>query len=96
VKVLLTEDAERDLDAYLDHIEATDSVATAARVEQQVIAALQRLAEAPVMGRKVQLADWPRPVHRSYVRPFRVYYERRPDTFVIVRLYHGARRPIER
>ena len=36
-------------------------------------------------------------VVRSWaVAPFRIYYQRRPDELLVVRVYHQARRPITR
>jgi hypothetical protein len=47
-------------------------------------------------GIEVRIEGWPRAVREHYIRPFRVYYERRPGVLYVVRLYHHAREPIER
>jgi plasmid stabilization system protein ParE len=71
------------------------NVAAAERLMHAVNAALQRLDELPIDGPESELSSgalvrsWPIP-------PFRVYYQRRDDDVLIVRLYDQRREPIER
>lgn len=48
-----------------------------------------------VEGREVRLRDG-RQVHTWPVPPYRIYYRQSADVFEVVRVYHQARRPIER
>ena len=74
------------------HSSDTHAVREWARIE----AALSAFADAPVDGVEVEVRDWPRRCRRHYVHPFYVYYERHPGVLYVIRLYHHARRSIER
>jgi plasmid stabilization system protein ParE len=69
--------------------------AAAEKLANRVDDALRRLDELPIDGPETQLAEggavrsWPVP-------PFRVYYQRRGNDVLVVRLYDQRREPIER
>jgi plasmid stabilization system protein ParE len=91
----LSPDAEQDRDRYPFHIWADDpdtAMREIARLEQE----LERFADLPMDGVEVSIVTWPRPVRRHYIHPFKVYYGRHPDGLDVIRLWHHARRPIER
>jgi hypothetical protein len=53
------------------------------------------LATKAFVGREVVLSDGRR-VRTWPIPPYRLYYRERADVFEVVRVYHQARRPIER
>ena len=72
-----------------DHPEAAD------RMLARIIEVIGMLASGSVEGREVRLRDGRR-VHTWPVPPYRIYYRKSADVFEVVRVYHQARRPIER
>lgn len=72
-----------------------DDQAAADREIDRILAALRLLAEQKVDGREVVLQSGQR-LRLWLVAPYRVYYRRQGDTLQVVRVYHQARRPIER
>jgi plasmid stabilization system protein ParE len=78
----------------LEHI-LRDDPAAAARVDDRLLAAIERLAAGEFEGPETTLTTGE--VVRSWpVRPFRIYYQRAADDLLIVRIYHQARSPIEK
>jgi plasmid stabilization system protein ParE len=95
MRVTLSAEARRDRDLYLFHLWGHNPAA-AAHEARRIAAALRRFAGLPLEGIEVRIEGWPRAVREHYIRPFRVYYERRPGVLYVVRLHHHARDPIER
>lgn len=87
--------AQYERDQYLYHLWA-DNPRAAAREAQRLWTALEEFAAAPIDGIEVTIPDWPRPARMHYVKPFKVFYERRPHGLFVIRMYHHARKPIER
>jgi plasmid stabilization system protein ParE len=52
------------------------------------------LAEGEFDGPEQELRRTGERVRSWPVPPFRIYYRREPDEFVVLRVYHSARRPI--
>jgi plasmid stabilization system protein ParE len=96
MKLRLMPRAQHDLREYSYYIAASNPEA-AERESDRILDALEHFVSLPAEGVLVHIRDCPRPVHRGWLPPFRVYYERMPmaDVLVIHRLYHHARRPIE-
>ena len=93
----LDPEAQRDLEAYLARV-AEDDPAAAVRQDQRTAETLALLARQPRMGRKARIRGLRREV-RSFAipgSPLRVFYVETPGGIHVLRLYHGARRPIGR
>lgn len=67
----------------------------AERLAESVIALVERLATEPLDGAVHILSDGER-VHGWPFPPFRIYYQRTPEAFLVVRIYHQRREPITR
>ena len=91
----LTADALRDLAEYALFVAASDHVA-AARETERLREDIKRFALLPADGRPVRIKGVKEPVRRWSLPPFIVYYKREPDKLIVLRIYHHARRPIER
>ena len=72
-----------------------DSVDAADRMFDRLYTAFHRLANGELQGPMVRLRDG-RTAQRWPVSPYRIYYRRAVGQILILRVYHGARRPIER
>jgi plasmid stabilization system protein ParE len=94
MKVVLSAAACKELKQAHEHI-ARDNPIAAAREVARVLEALQDLAHTRVDGREVALDDGRR-VRLWFVSSYRVYYRRTATKLQVVRIYHQARRPIER
>ncbi len=86
--------------AELDLAEASDSLdqrspEAAARLLARFEEAMQLLASGVVEGRPVELTDGRR-VQAWLLNPYRIYYQREGAFLEVLRVYHSARRPIER
>jgi len=92
--ILVAPAAREDLTQAYRHI-ARESTAAADRVIGRIIEVIGLLASGRIEGRSVSLRDG-RSVMSWPVPPYRVYYRKRADVFEIIRVYHQARRPIER
>jgi plasmid stabilization system protein ParE len=92
--VELSPEAIEDLEATLEHIERSAPVA-ALDLAERVLTLIERLAAGELDGPRQTLRSgevvqsWPVP-------PVRIYCQRQPDQFVVLRIYHHARRPIVR
>lgn len=74
---------------------ARDSRNAADRFLARLVEVIGLLATEAFTGREVVLRDGRR-VRTWPVPPHRIYYRRQGDLFEVVRVYHQARRPIER
>ena len=87
-------EARADLNEILRYI-AQDNPQAAAAMVARIDDVIQRLVTGELQGRQVELLDgrraqtWP-------VGAYRIYYRRTRNRTTILRVYHGARRPIER
>jgi plasmid stabilization system protein ParE len=94
MRLILSRQARADL-AEIKRYTAQDSPRAAAAILTRLDEAIQRLLTGELQGREVGLLDGRR-VQGWPVPPYRIYYERTASYTRIVRVYHGARRPIER
>ncbi|HEX2574684.1 MAG TPA: type II toxin-antitoxin system RelE/ParE family toxin [Polyangia bacterium] len=86
--------ASADLHASLDYIRRRNPAA-AHKLAERVFAIIEKLAAGDFEGHQQRLLTGE--VVRSWpVPPFRIYYQRRSDVFLVLRIYHQARRPIAR
>ncbi|MBI3621172.1 MAG: type II toxin-antitoxin system RelE/ParE family toxin [Nitrospirae bacterium] len=92
--ILVAPAAREDLAQAYRYI-ARENVAAADRVFGRIIEVIGLLASGRIEGRPVSLRDG-RSVMTWPVPPYRIYYRKRTDAFEIIRVYHQARRPIER
>lgn len=94
MKVLLSPEAEADLQATLDFIRERNPTASI-MLAVRVFDTLEKLAAGDMEGPQQRLTtgefvrSWPVP-------PFRIYYQRGQDELRVFRIYHHARRPIAR
>jgi plasmid stabilization system protein ParE len=92
-EVVVSARAKKDLTDIYNFI-ANDSPRAAGRVIDHLVSVFGQLAAGEIKGPEVHFKDgrraqwWP-------VRPYRIYYRRSARRTVILRVYHGARRPIE-
>lgn len=92
MKVRFLHQARADLLATIEHIARRNPVA-AAKLADQVLRIIEQLAAGDFEGPEQRLSSGK--VVRSWpVSPLRVYYQRRGDTLVVLRVYHHARRPL--
>lgn len=94
MRVVLAPLAAQDLREAYGHI-AEDRVAAADEVLVRITNALALIASGLVSGPDVTLRDGRR-VKGWAVPPYRIYYRVHGDDLQVVRIYHQARRPIER
>lgn len=86
--------ARHDLAEALQLI-ASESPDAAERTRQRLITVIQYLVAGDLTGPQVTLSDG-RIAHRWSVRPYWIYYRFRGRRMEVLRIYHQARRPIER
>jgi plasmid stabilization system protein ParE len=72
-----------------------ETTATPPIDSSRLVEVIGLLATEAFMGREVVLRDGRR-VRTWPVPPYRIYYRQQGDLFEVVRVYHQARRPIER
>jgi len=94
VRIVVAPQAQADLGEAYNSV-AGDNREAADRLLARVIEIIALLAAKAVLGREAVLRDGRR-VRTWPVPPYRVYYRERDDVFEVVRVYHQARRPIER
>jgi toxin ParE1/3/4 len=92
--IIVAPKAQEDLREAYDYI-ARDNPEAADRVLARIGQVIGMLASGAVQGREVVLRDGRR-VHTWPVPPYRIYYRKSAEVFQVVRVYHQARRPIER
>jgi plasmid stabilization system protein ParE len=94
LRVIWSPEAADDLEAAIEYLAARNGHA-AARLAHGILALVEQLAEAPLEGPEHTLTTgekvrgWPYP-------PFRVYYQRGEEAFLVLRIYHQRREPIVR
>ena len=94
MKIVVSPPAREDLKQAYQQI-TQDNPKAADRMLARIIEVIGMLASGSVEGREVRLQDG-RPVHMWPVPPYRIYYRKHVDLFEVIRVYHQARRPIER
>lgn len=94
MRVVVAPAAARDLQQAYDFI-ARDSIAAADQLLIRMTQTYGLLASNPLIGREATLKDG-RVVRSWAVPPYRVYYRVKNDELHVLRVYHQARRPIER
>lgn len=95
-EVLLTEDAERDLEGIFDYIAEHDSFASANYVLDQVEESIESLKSFPERGSHPQelLALGIREYRQVFFKPYRLIY-RTIDTRVVIYLIADGRRDMQ-
>ena len=94
MKVRFLDLATRDLRATVEYI-ARRNPSAAQALSDRVLRVVEQLAAGDFEGPEQRLRSG-RLVRSWPVPPLRVYYQRRPDELVVLRLYHHARRPLTR
>jgi plasmid stabilization system protein ParE len=94
LKVTYTEEAVADIVEAVTYLNERNPAA-AAKLITEIERCIERLADREFDGPVSRLRSGA--IVRSWgVPPFRIYYQRRPDELLILRVYHQARRPITR
>jgi plasmid stabilization system protein ParE len=94
VTVHFSPEAEEDFGALVRHL-ADRSPDKAAAFGRRIFAIIDQLDAGDFDGPEQMLTTGD--VVRSWpVSPVRIYYQRRPDAFWVLRIYHQARAPIAR
>ena len=94
MKIRYSPEAAQDLLDVVEYFVPRNSPA-AERLYEEVRALIRRIAAGELEGPEVKLRTGAR-VRSWPVHPFRVYYQRSSTALLVVRIYHHARRPIER
>ena len=94
MKIVVAPQARDDLKTAYGYI-AEDNPQAADRFLVRVVEIIGMLASEALEGREVVLRDG-RQVRSWLIPPYRVYYRKSKDLFEVIRVYHQARRPIER
>jgi len=94
VRIVVAPQAQADFREAYDSI-AGDNPEAADRLLARIVQIVGLLAVKAFVGREVVLRDGRR-VRTWPVPPYRVYYREQGDVFEVVRVYHQARRPLER
>jgi plasmid stabilization system protein ParE len=80
---------------YLENVGRERGEDVALRESRRVLGELIRIANLSITGRRVQIEGESAAVLRWVVPPFVDYYTRNAE-FVVLRLFHARRQPIER
>ena len=94
MRIVIAPQAQADLGEAYRSV-AADNPEAADRLLARVVEIVGLLATKAFVGREAVLRDGRR-VRTWPVPPYRVYYREQGDAFEVVRVYHQARRPIER
>lgn len=94
MRVLVAPAAATDLKDAYDFV-AKDSAQSADQLLERISEAIGLLTTGIVQGREVQLTNG-RTVRGWPVPPFKIYYRTSGSDLHVLRVYHLARRPIER
>jgi len=92
--IVVAPKARDDLREAYEYIQE-ENPGAADRVLAHIVEVIGMLASGVMQGREVILRDG-RKVHTWPVPPYRIYYRIREQNLQVVRVYHQARRPIER
>lgn len=92
--VVVSPQARDDLKEAFDYIHK-DNPPAANQVLAHLVEMFGFLASGAVTGREVLLQDGRR-VNTWPVPPYRIYYRKNVDRLEVIRVYHQARRPIEK
>lgn len=92
MKIRFFAKARADLRATIDYI-AERNPHAAEELGESVLAVVERLAVGEFEGPEEHLLSG-KAVRSWPVPPLRIYYQRRDDALVVLRIYHHARRPI--
>lgn len=87
-------EAERDFAAVIGYL-AERNPRAAAALGQRIFAVIDKLAAGDFDGAE-QVLESGECVHSWAVPPVRIYYQRQPGAFWVVRIYHQALPPIAR
>jgi toxin ParE1/3/4 len=92
-KVMLTEDAVRDLEDIHDYIAAHDAKESAAHVLDRIEQAFQSLAQLPERGTypKELTAVGIRQFREVFFKPYRIIYQVRDETVYVMLIADGRR-----
>lgn len=94
MKIVWSPEALADLEAAVDYL-AQRNPRAAVKLAQGIVDLVEQLAEGSPEGPEHVLRDgqrvrgWPHP-------PFRLYYQRNGEEFLVLRVYHQRRAPITR
>ena len=94
MNVTYTDEAIADIVDAITYLKERN-VAAAENLDAEIAQCIDRLAAHEFDGPASRLRSGTL-VHSWPVRPFRIYYQRRPGELVILRVYHQTRRPITR
>ncbi len=89
-----TPEARQDVVEAIERIHR-ENPSAAAHLADRLFSRIERLAAGDFEGAELALTTGER-VRSWPVPPYRVYYRRDPDRFLVVRVYHQAREPIVR
>jgi plasmid stabilization system protein ParE len=92
--IVVSPKARDDLREAFDYIQS-DNPEAADRMLARIVEVIGMLASGIVQGREVVLRNGKR-IHTWPVPPFRIYYRKSEQELQVIRVYHQARRPIER
>jgi len=93
VKIALAPEAVDDLAATIEYLQERNPLAAVARADA-IFTVIDRLAAGEFEGPECRLRKTGERARSWPVRPHRIFYRREADTFVVLRIYHAARRPI--
>ena len=94
MRVVWSPEAIADMETAIEYLVERNPEA-AERLARGIVAVAEQLASDPVEGPEHVLRNGER-VRGWPHRPFRIYYQRRSDGLVILRVYHQRRMPIVR
>jgi plasmid stabilization system protein ParE len=95
VNVTFAPEAIEDLSAAIAFL-TERNLPAAVSLSDRVFAVVTSLAEGEFDGPEQALRRTGERVRSWPVPPFRIYYRREPNQFLVLRVYHSARRPIAR
>lgn len=95
MKIALAPEAVTDLTSIIEYLQERNPQAAAATADA-IFGVIDRLAAREFEGPECQLRVTHERLRSWPVRPYRIYYRREADIFVVLRIYHSARRPITR
>jgi len=94
LKIIWSPEAVEDIGEAIDYL-ADRNTDAAIKLATGILSRIEQLASEPhdgpehVLANGERLRGWPHP-------PFRIYYQRTTDAFLVVRIFHQRRAPITR